>query len=208
MGKISSQRLLNWYLRGSDCFYLLLDVSAIWGWSTPELFYNSKTSVSFHFKCASLVRNNTLTHSESIDFAFISFIQNMIIMAPSHETEIHNMVATVMNIGGIKSVIRCLLGVDFGRDVINWFLGRNVFEMVTRGTAAPVGNDHIFRFSSSSSFGTETEKQKRQRVAIMLLATLLIVSVKAADALQLRGVSTVVTPVCMCVHWNVHQCFR
>lgn len=147
-----------------------------------------KLPVRFILDRAGLVGNDGPTHHGSFDLAYIGCVPNMIIMAPSDETELQNMVATVMNIDDMPSVVRYPRGVGLGLDVINNEFGGNFSEMPTRGTAVPIGKGRIIR-SASANAGTG---EPQQRVAILSLGTRLVESVKAAKALELRGVSATV----------------
>lgn len=140
--------------------------------------------VRFILDRAGLVGNDGPTHHGSFDLAYIGCIPNMIIMAPSDEMELQNMVATVMGINDSPSVLRYPRGVGLGLDVVNNLFGGNYKEMPERGTPVPIGKGRIVRERKSSS--------RSGSVAILSLGTRLLESVKAAMALEAKGVSVTV----------------
>lgn len=140
--------------------------------------------VRFILDRAGLVGSDGPTHHGSFDLAYIGCVPNMIIMAPSDEIELQNMVATVMGINDAPSVLRYPRGVGVGLDVVNNLFGGNYEEMPERGVALPIGKGRIIREKKSSS--------RAGSVAILSLGTRLIESVKAAKELESRGVSVTV----------------
>lgn len=140
--------------------------------------------VRFILDRAGLVGSDGPTHHGSFDLAYIGCVPNMIIMAPSDEMELQNMVATVIGINDSPSVIRYPRGVGVGLDVVNNLFGGNYDEMPERGFALPIGKGRIIRDKRSSS--------RAGSVAILSLGTRLLESVKAAKELEARGVSVTV----------------
>lgn len=140
--------------------------------------------VRFILDRAGLVGSDGPTHHGSFDLAYIGCIPNMVIMAPSDETELQNMISTVMEINDSPSVIRYPRGVGVGLDVINNLFGGNFEEVPTRGVAIPIGKGRIIREKKSH--------QNAGSVAILSLGTRLLDSVKAAQKLEDRGVSVTV----------------
>lgn len=143
-----------------------------------------KLPVRFILDRAGLVGNDGPTHHGSFDLAYIGCIPNMIIMAPSDEIELQNMISTVLNISDAPSVVRYPRGVGLGIDKINDLFGGSYMEMPTRGTPVPIGKGRIIcRKTATSKAGT---------VAILSLGTRLLESVKAARALNARGIPVTV----------------
>lgn len=140
--------------------------------------------VRFILDRAGLVGNDGATHHGSFDLAYIGCVPNMIIMAPSDEIELQNMVATVMGINDGPSVLRYPRGVGIGLDVINSKLGGNYDAVPDSGTAVPIGKGRIIHSKMTST--------KTGAVAILSLGTRLLESVKAAEALEDRGVPVTV----------------
>lgn len=138
-----------------------------------------KLPVRFILDRAGLVGNDGPTHHGSFDLAYIGCVPNMIIMAPSDETELQNMVATVMNIEDSPSVVRYPRGVGLGIEKINSEFGTNYTEMPVKGFALPIGKGRMIRRRDYSL-------PKKGSVAILSLGTRLLESVKAAKALEER----------------------
>lgn len=143
-----------------------------------------KLPVRFILDRAGLVGNDGPTHHGSFDLAYIGCIPNMIIMAPSDEVELKNMVSTVLAISDAPSVLRYPRGVGVGLDVINNMFGGKYDEIPTRGTAVAIGKGRIIRRKAGAS--------KKGAVAILSLGTRLLESVKAARKLDERGVPVTV----------------
>lgn len=143
-----------------------------------------KLPVRFILDRAGLVGNDGPTHHGSFDLAYIGCVPNMIIMAPSDETELQNMVATALGITDGPSVVRYPRGVGIGLDVINEKLGGNFETMPERGRALPIGKGRIIRKKSSAS--------KEGAVAILSLGTRLLESVKASERLEDSGIPVTV----------------
>ncbi|CDF33104.1 unnamed protein product [Chondrus crispus] len=133
-----------------------------------------KLPVRFILDRAGLVGNDGPTHHGSFDLAYIGCIPNMIIMAPSDECELQNMVATSLAINDSPSVVRYPRGVGVGLDVINQKLGH----------AIAIGKGRIIRNKAPSP--------KEGSVAILSLGTRLLESVKAAEALEANTIPVTV----------------
>lgn len=140
--------------------------------------------VRFILDRAGLVGSDGPTHHGSFDLAYIGCIPNMVIMSPSDETELQNMVATVTAINDAPTVIRYPRGTGVGLDVVNNLFGGKFVKMPERGRVLPVGKGRIISKKSSSS--------RLGSVAILSLGTRLLDSVTAAQNLQARGVSVTV----------------
>lgn len=139
-----------------------------------------KLPVRFILDRAGLVGNDGPTHHGSFDLAYLGCVPNMLIMAPCDEFELQNMVATVLNISDAPSVIRYPRGVGIGVEKVNALFGGNYDEMPVRGAAVAIGKGRMIRRKAGAS--------KNGAVAILSLGTRLLDSVKAAQALEARGV--------------------
>lgn len=135
-----------------------------------------KLPVRFILDRAGLVGNDGATHHGSFDLAYIGCVPNMIIMAPSDELELQNMVATSLAIEDGPSVVRYPRGVGIGVETINSKFGGNFEGMPERGRTLPIGKGRIIRKKLSNT--------KQGSVAILSLGTRLLESVKAAEALE------------------------
>lgn len=144
-----------------------------------------KLPVRFILDRAGLVGNDGPTHHGSFDLAYIGCIPHMIIMAPSDETELQNMMATALAIDDAPSVVRYPRGNGLGIDVINEKFGTDFKEMPTRGKAVAIGKGRIVRKKKRST-------EKKGAVAILSIGTRLLDSVKAAEELEKRGIPVTV----------------
>ena len=115
---------------------------------------------------AGLVGADGATHAGSFDMAFLGCIPDIVIMAPSDEAELMHAVATAVSIDDRCSAFRYPRGEGVG------------VELPERGTVMPIGKGRIIRQGT--------------RVAILSLGTRLAESLKAADDLAARGLSTTV----------------
>ena len=122
--------------------------------------------VRFGIDRAGLVGADGATHAGSFDLAYLGCLPGIVLMAPSDELELMHMVATSAGIDDRPSAVRYPRGEGTGLD------------LPARGTPLPVGRGRILREGSS--------------VAILSLGTRLAESLRAADDLAARGLSTTV----------------
>ena len=122
--------------------------------------------VRFGIDRAGLVGADGATHAGSFDLAYLGCLPGIVLMAPSDELELMHMVATSAGIDDRPSAVRYPRGEGTG------------LELPARGTPLPVGRGRILREGSS--------------VAILSLGTRLAESLRAADDLAARGLSTTV----------------
>ena len=115
---------------------------------------------------AGLVGADGATHAGSFDMAFLGCIPDVVIMAPSDEAELMHAVATSVSINDRTSAFRYPRGEGVG------------VELPERGQVLPIGKGRIVREGS--------------RVAILSLGTRLQESLRAAEELSARGLSTTV----------------
>ncbi len=122
--------------------------------------------VRFGIDRAGLVGADGATHAGSFDLAYLGCLPGIVLMAPSDELELMHMVATSAGIDDRPSAVRYPRGEGTGID------------LPERGTPVAVGRGRILREGSS--------------VAILSLGTRLADSLRAADELAARGLSTTV----------------
>ncbi len=125
-----------------------------------------KLPVRFGIDRAGLVGADGATHAGSFDLAYLGCLPGMVLMAPSDELELMHMVATSAAIDDRPSAVRYPRGEGTGVD------------LPERGTPIAVGRGRIMREGST--------------VAILSLGTRLADSLRAADELAARGLSTTV----------------
>ena len=122
--------------------------------------------VRFAIDRAGLVGADGATHAGSFDLAYLGCLPGMVIMAPSDEAELMHMVATSAVHDGGPSAVRYPRGEGTG------------IALPARGEVLPVGRGRILREGTA--------------VAILSLGTRLADSLRAADELATRGLSTTV----------------
>ncbi|MGI4955814.1 MAG: 1-deoxy-D-xylulose-5-phosphate synthase [Janthinobacterium lividum] len=122
--------------------------------------------VRFGIDRAGLVGADGATHAGSFDLAYLGCLPGIVLMAPSDEVELMDMVATSAIIDDQPSAIRYPRGESTG------------LELPVRGTPLAIGRGRILREGSA--------------VAILSLGTRLADSLRAADELGARGLSTTV----------------
>ena len=125
-----------------------------------------KLPVRFGIDRAGLVGADGATHAGSFDLAYLGCLPGMVLMAPSDELELMHMVATSAAIDDQPSAVRYPRGEGAGVD------------LPERGTPLAVGRGRVLREGSA--------------VAILSLGTRLADSLRAADELAARGLSTTV----------------
>ena len=125
-----------------------------------------KLPVRFALDRAGLVGADGATHAGTFDLAFLGCLPGIVIMAPSDEAELMDMVATAAAINDGPSVIRYPRGEGVG------------VERPARGRPLAVGKGRVI--------------QEGNKVAILSLGTRLEESLKAAQELAARGLSTTV----------------
>jgi len=144
-----------------------------------------KLPVRFILDRAGLVGNDGPTHHGTFDLAYLGCLPNVIVMAPSDELELQNMIATSVDIDTMPSFIRYPRGNGLGLDVIREKFGVNVEEIHNRGRSIPIGKGRIIRKKSIRSGAAS--------VVIVSLGGRLLASVGAAEQLEEEcGVGTTV----------------
>ena len=122
--------------------------------------------VRFGIDRAGLVGADGATHAGSFDLAYLGCLPGFVIMAPSDELELMHMVATSALIDDRPSAIRYPRGEGTG------------LTLPARGTPLELGRGRLMREGT--------------KIAILSLGTRLAESLRAADELAARGLSTTV----------------
>jgi len=122
--------------------------------------------VRFGIDRAGLVGADGATHAGSFDLAYLGCLPGFVIMAPSDELELMHMVATSAIIDDRPSAVRYPRGEGTG------------MALPARGTVLDIGRGRIMREGT--------------KIAILSLGTRLAESLRAADELAARGLSTTV----------------
>ncbi len=128
--------------------------------------------VRFAMDRAGLVGADGATHAGSFDTTFMATLPGMVVMAPSDELELMNMVATQAAIDDRPSCVRYPRGEGVG------------IELPAKGTPIELGKGRIVREGS--------------KIAILSFGTRLAEALKAADELGARGLPTTVADARFC----------
>ncbi|MBL8707330.1 MAG: 1-deoxy-D-xylulose-5-phosphate synthase [Rhodospirillales bacterium] len=122
--------------------------------------------VRFAMDRAGLVGADGQTHAGSFDSAYLGCLPGIVLMAASDEAELMHMVATSVAIDDRPSALRYPRGEGVG------------VELPDRGTVLEIGKGRIIREGT--------------KIAILSYGTRLQECLKAADELQMKGLSTTV----------------
>nr|QTZ19492.1 1-deoxy-D-xylulose-5-phosphate synthase 2b [Bixa orellana]QTZ19496.1 1-deoxy-D-xylulose-5-phosphate synthase [Bixa orellana] len=133
-----------------------------------------KLPVRFAVDRAGLVGADGPTHCGAFDTTFMACLPNMVVMAPSNETELMHMVATAAAIDDRPSCFRYPRGNGIG----------SILPPNNKGTPLEVGRGRVVREGS--------------RVAILGYGTIVRSCVRAAELLQVFGISATVADARFC----------
>lgn len=125
-----------------------------------------KLPVRFAIDRAGLVGADGPTHAGSFDITYLASLPNFVVMAAADEAELRHMVATAASIDDRPSAVRYPRGEGTGVD------------LPEKGVPLEIGKGRIVRHGS--------------KIAILSLGARLDEALKAADALEARGLSTTV----------------
>ena len=123
---------------------------------------------------AGLVGHDGPTHHGSYDLSFLGCLPNIIIMAPSNELELMDMVTTCYSIDDMPTALRYPRGSIYGLKRLNEKFGYGLESMPTKGKVLPVGK------------GWEVRKaaDRKKKVAIISIGTRLCTAIEAARNLE------------------------
>ena len=127
--------------------------------------------VRFAIDRAGLVGADGATHAGSFDLAYLCCLPNMVVMAPSNEAELMNMVATAAAHDDGPSAVRFPRGEGVG------------VALPSRGQVLAIGKGRIAREGTSKDSGG---------AALLSLGTRLAPALAAAEALAADGISVTV----------------
>jgi 1-deoxy-D-xylulose-5-phosphate synthase len=139
-----------------------------------------KLPVRFILDRAGLVGNDGATHHGTFDLAYMGCIPDIVIMAPSDEIELQNMIETAYNIDDKPSAVRYPRGNGYGSDKLQEFLNYNVEDSLLqeRGKVLEIGKGKIVKKGDNDSPAVDT------KVTILSLGSRLLESVIAAREIE------------------------
>mmetsp|Transcript_96962 Transcript_96962/g.277430 ORF Transcript_96962/g.277430 Transcript_96962/m.277430 type:complete len:713 (+) Transcript_96962:89-2227(+) len=124
---------------------------------------------------AGLVGNDGPTHHGSFDLAYMGCLPNIVIMAPSDELELMNMIQTAYGIDDMPSVVRYPRGTGYGIEKLNSLFNYKLDEMPEKGKAVEIGKGRIIR---------EGRSKAKTQVAVLSIGTRLGQALEAANTLE------------------------
>jgi 1-deoxy-D-xylulose-5-phosphate synthase len=133
--------------------------------------------VRFMVDRAGYVGNDGSTHHGTFDLSYLGAIPNLVIMAPSDEVELVNMVRTSHDHDSGPSVVRYPRGSGYGLKTLNSLFRYDLKALPEKGTVVPIGKGRIVRESVR-------ELPRKKKVALLSLGTRLATSLMAARELE------------------------
>ncbi|CAN0306305.1 unnamed protein product, partial [Pylaiella littoralis] len=124
---------------------------------------------------AGLVGNDGPTHHGSFDLTYLGTLPKIVIMAPSDEVELMNMIQTAYEIDDMPSVVRYPRGTGYGLDKLRSLFGYELAEMPAKGESLEIGKGRIVRRPRATA---------RQKAVILSIGTRLAPSLEAAIQLE------------------------
>jgi 1-deoxy-D-xylulose-5-phosphate synthase len=96
---------------------------------------------------AGLVGNDGATHHGTFDLAYMACVPDIVIMAPSDESELQNMIETAYLIDDMPSVVRFPRASGYGAEKLQDLLGVTLpnGELPARGTPLEIGKGRIIK---------------------------------------------------------------
>jgi len=126
---------------------------------------------------AGLVGNDGATHHGTFDLAYLGCVPDLVIMAPSDESELQNMVETAYSIDTLPSALRYPRGNGYGAEVLRDVLGTELVngELPARGRVLPVGKGRVVKQGATD---------RALQATILSIGTRLVDAVLAARKLE------------------------
>jgi 1-deoxy-D-xylulose-5-phosphate synthase len=128
---------------------------------------------------AGLVGNDGPTHHGSFDLSYMASLPNIVVMAPSDEVELVNMIETAYETNDLPSVVRYPRGTGFGVETLRSLFGYQLDEVPKRGVALPRGKGRIMQRTGPAPAGPISA-----RVALLSIGTRLSEALEARKAIE------------------------
>jgi 1-deoxy-D-xylulose-5-phosphate synthase len=140
---------------------------------------------------AGLVGNDGPTHHGCYDLAYLGCIPNLVIMSPSDEIELKNMVMTQAACNTAPTVLRYPRGTGYGAEKLQSLFGYNLInnEVPAKGEVLPIGKGRIIRpvgglDKQANKLSNVRGKSRNDRVAILSIGTRLHEALVAANEVE------------------------
>ena len=134
---------------------------------------------------AGFVGNDGPTHHGCYDLAYLGCIPGLVIMSPSDEIELKNMVKTQAATDDAPTVMRYPRGTGYGAETLRTLFGYELEKNssgeyeIPRGQVIPIGKGRVVRRSSG-----DRGKSRKDRVAILSFGTRLHEALVAAQQVE------------------------
>lgn len=137
--------------------------------------------VRFVLDRAGLVGNDGPTHHGCYDLSYLGCIPNLVIMAPSDEIELKNMIHTQAAYDDGPTAMRYPRGTGYGAETLKNLFGYELEgdKIPEKGEILPIGKGRVVRRPSASR-----GKERKDRVAVLSLGTRLHESLVAAGEVE------------------------
>merc|ERR1740138_1375212 len=139
--------------------------------------------VRFILDRAGLVGNDGPTHHGSFDLTYMGCLPDVVIMAPSDEVELMNMVQTAYTIDDLPSCVRYPRGTGYGLEKLNDVLGYGLDEMPERGVTLEIGKGRVVK-SGRHDGKDGGVSEKKSKIAILSIGTRLAPAIEAGRQLE------------------------
>jgi 1-deoxy-D-xylulose-5-phosphate synthase len=132
--------------------------------------------VRFMVDRAGYVGNDGATHHGTFDLSYLGSVPDVVVMAPSDEVELMNMVRTAHGYDTGPSFVRYPRGSGYGMETLNSVFKYDLESMPTSGKKVKIGKGRIV------AEGREAER--KNKVAILSIGTRLATALLAAKQLE------------------------
>ncbi|KAF8822193.1 1-deoxy-D-xylulose-5-phosphate synthase [Cardiosporidium cionae] len=140
--------------------------------------------VRFILDRAGMVGADGATHQGSFDLAYLGTLPNIIIMSPSDEIELMNMIQTAYETNDFPTAVRYPRGNGYGLEYLKEKFGYNIEVMPKQGVALEIGKGRIMRTARQDA---------KFKIAVLSLGSRLAASIDAAQQIESENSDASVT---------------
>jgi 1-deoxy-D-xylulose-5-phosphate synthase len=133
---------------------------------------------------AGLVGNDGPTHHGTFDLTYMGCLPDVVIMAPSDEIDLMNMVQTAYTIDDMPSCVRYPRGTGYGLEKLNDVFGYGLDEMPEKGVTLEIGKGRVVKSGRADGKPLPSPGDKSKKLAILSIGTRLAPAIEAARALE------------------------
>ena len=134
---------------------------------------------------AGLVGNDGPTHHGSFDLSYLGALPGIVIMAPSDEVELMNLLETAYETNDLPSVVRYPRGAGYGLEVLRKEFGyENLEEIPKRGKGVTRGKGRIINYRGAAGAAAAAGAGVGVKVGLLSVGTRLLETVQAAREIE------------------------